>query len=30
MDLPQGRFVDNISMVKIEQDVNIWDEKDFD
>jgi hypothetical protein len=30
MDLSQGRFADNTSMVEIEQDVDIWDEKDFD
>jgi hypothetical protein len=30
MDLSWGRFVENTSMVEIEQDVDIWDEKDFD
>jgi hypothetical protein len=30
MDSSWGRFVDNTFMVKIEQDVNIWDEIFFD
>jgi hypothetical protein len=30
MDSVGRRFAKNTSMVRIEQDVNIWDEKDFD
>jgi hypothetical protein len=30
MDSYRGRFVENTSMVEIEQDADIWDEKDFD
>jgi hypothetical protein len=29
MDLSEGRFVENTSMVEIEQDENIWNEKNF-
>jgi hypothetical protein len=29
MDSSQGRFANNTSMVEIEQDVDIWDEKKF-